>query len=210
MFGLHARDAVLSVAIVAGAGAAVAMEAAAEEPDPQVRTAAVGDISAADPIPMDAEALDVDQPGRRAGGPSRSPLSAAVAESAQLRAAIAEDAAEDAAKAAEAEAARAARAAERAAMWDRLADCESGNWDGSSTPIPGSRRWDYGLTFSHGDIYQGGVNFHPGTWDQYRDPSMPDHAGRATRAQQIAVAEQVLAEQGWGAWPVCSRKLGYR
>ena len=26
--------------------------------------------------------------------------------------------------------------------------------------------------------------------------------------QQIVVAERVLAKQGWGAWPACSRKLG--
>jgi hypothetical protein len=24
------------------------------------------------------------------------------------------------------------------------------------------------------------------------------------------VAERVLAKQGWGAWPACSRKLGLR
>lgn len=96
------------------------------------------------------------------------------------------------------------------ARWDRLADCESGDWDATGTPVPGSRRWDYGLTFSHGDIFEGGLNFHPATWDDFRDPDMPAHAGRASRAAQIAVAERVLAAQGWGAWPVCSRKLGYR
>jgi Tfp pilus assembly protein FimV len=30
------------------------------------------------------------------------------------------------------------------------------------------------------------------------------------RAQQIAVAEKVLAAQGWNAWPVCSKKAGAR
>lgn len=93
--------------------------------------------------------------------------------------------------------------------WDRLADCESGDWSGG-WPIEGSARWDYGVDFSHGDIYEGGLNFHPGTWDSYRDADMPSHAGRATRAQQIKVAKRVLAAQGWGAWPVCSRKLGLR
>ncbi len=96
-----------------------------------------------------------------------------------------------------------------AATWDRLADCESGDWH-NGQPLPGTRRWDYGLTFSHGDIFEGGVNFHPRTWDQYRDDDMPGHAGQATRAQQIAVSELVLRDQGWGAWPVCSRKLGLR
>lgn len=102
-----------------------------------------------------------------------------------------------------------AAATERGAIWDRLADCESGDWQ-NGQPIPGTRRWDYGLTFSHGDIFEGGVNFHPQTWDAYRDPGMPSHAGQATREQQIEIAEEVLADQGWAAWPVCSRKLGYR
>ncbi|MBV9922466.1 MAG: transglycosylase family protein, partial [Pseudonocardia sp.] len=33
-------------------------------------------------------------------------------------------------------------------------------------------------------------------------------AHRATREEQIVVAERVLAGQGWKAWPVCSRKAG--
>lgn len=94
-----------------------------------------------------------------------------------------------------------------ASVWDRLADCESGDWvDG--WPLPGTARWDYGLTFSHGDSFEGGLNFHPGTWDAFKDPGMADHAGNATRAQQILVGERVLAAQGWGAWPVCSEMLG--
>lgn len=95
-------------------------------------------------------------------------------------------------------------------VWDRIADCESGDWDADGQPIPGTARWDYGLAFDHGDIFEGGLNFHPGTWDAFRDPGMPDHAGHASRAQQIMVGERVLAEQGWGAWPVCGRKLGLR
>lgn len=94
-------------------------------------------------------------------------------------------------------------------VWDRLADCESGDWvDG--WPQPGTARWDYGLSFSHGDSFEGGLNFHPGTWDAFKDAGMADHAGNATRAQQIMVAERVLAAQGWGAWPVCSGMLGLR
>lgn len=94
--------------------------------------------------------------------------------------------------------------------WDTLADCESGDWDADSRPIPGTARWDYGLSFDHGDIYEGGLNFHPGTWDEFRDAGMADHAGEASRAEQIVVAERVLEAQGWGAWPVCSRKVGLR
>ncbi|MBW3619165.1 MAG: transglycosylase family protein [Actinobacteria bacterium] len=104
----------------------------------------------------------------------------------------------------------AARAAERAAVWDRLADCESGAWDRDRQPVPGTATWDYGLRPSEDGFFEGGLQFHPVTWDEFRDPDMPDHAGRASRAQQIAIAERVLEAQGWEAWPVCSRKLGYR
>jgi hypothetical protein len=32
----------------------------------------------------------------------------------------------------------------------------------------------------------------------------------ASREQQIAIGQKVLAEQGWRAWPACSRRLGLR
>ena len=32
----------------------------------------------------------------------------------------------------------------------------------------------------------------------------------ATAAEQLRIAEYVLARQGWAAWPVCSRKVGLR
>jgi hypothetical protein len=35
-------------------------------------------------------------------------------------------------------------------------------------------------------------------------------AYKASREEQIVVAERVLAEQGWNAWPSCSRKTGVR
>ena len=98
-------------------------------------------------------------------------------------------------------------------VWDRLADCESGDWvNGGESFIEGSARWDYGINFAHEgyEQFQGGLNFHPGTWDAYRDPDMPDHAGNADREQEIVVAERVLASQGWGAWPVCSEMIGLR
>ena len=91
--------------------------------------------------------------------------------------------------------------------WERLADCESGEWDRNGEPKPDSARWDYGLDFDHGDHFQGGLNFHPTTWDAYRDPDMPAHAGRATQVEEIVIAERVLDDQGWDAWPVCSEKM---
>ncbi len=33
-------------------------------------------------------------------------------------------------------------------------------------------------------------------------------ADQATKAEQIAVAERLLDDRGWGPWPACSRKLG--
>ena len=97
--------------------------------------------------------------------------------------------------------------------WDRLAECESGEWvNGGESFIEGSARWDYGINFVHEgyEQFQGGLNFHPGTWDAYRDPDMPDHAGNATREQEIIVGERVLADQGWQAWPRCSKMVGLR
>lgn len=94
--------------------------------------------------------------------------------------------------------------------WDRLADCESGEWDADGNPIAGSARWSHGLGAGEDGTFEGGLQFHPATWDGFRTPDLPGHAGDASRAQQIAVAEQVQAAQGWGAWPVCSRKIGLR
>ena len=75
--------------------------------------------------------------------------------------------------------------------WDRIAQCESGgNWRTAS-----------------GNGYYGGLQFSRSTWKAFGGPGMPH---RASRGQQIAVAERVLAKQGWRAWPVCSRKVGYR
>ncbi|GGX30260.1 transglycosylase family protein [Streptomyces noursei] len=76
--------------------------------------------------------------------------------------------------------------------WDRLAQCESGgNW-----------RIDTGNGFS------GGLQFGHSTWRSYGGGSYAARASRASREQQIRVAERVLARQGWGAWPACSASLG--
>lgn len=78
-------------------------------------------------------------------------------------------------------------------VWDRLARCESGgNWAASA------------------GLYEGGLQFHPSTWDANKPAGYPDAAYRASRAQQIHVAERVLAGQGWGAWPACASELGLR
>jgi hypothetical protein len=86
----------------------------------------------------------------------------------------------------------------RGAVWDALARCESrGRWD--------AVRW-IGDEFA----YRGGLQFDPRTWNAFRPTGYPALASDATREQQIAVAERVLARQGWGAWPACSLRLGLR
>ena len=73
--------------------------------------------------------------------------------------------------------------------WDSLAQCESGgNW---------------GINTGNG--FSGGLQFTPSTWAAFGGQGAPQDA---SREQQIAVAENVLQGQGWGAWPACSAKLG--
>ena len=79
-------------------------------------------------------------------------------------------------------------------VWDRVAQCESGgNW-GIST----------------GNGFQGGLQFTQSTWRSFGGTQFASTANRASREQQIVIAEKVLAGQGWNAWPVCSRKAGAR
>ena len=82
-----------------------------------------------------------------------------------------------------------ANAATDGSTWDALAQCESGgNWATNT-----------------GNGYSGGLQFSAGTWAGHGGTGS---ASDATREQQIAVAEQVQAAQGWGAWPSCAAQLG--
>lgn len=77
------------------------------------------------------------------------------------------------------------------AEWDTVARCESsGNW-----------------AINTGNGYHGGLQFAPGTWSGHGGGEFATYAHQATRDEQIAVAERVLATQGKGAWPVCGRGL---
>ena len=78
--------------------------------------------------------------------------------------------------------------------WDRLASCESGG------------RWH----IATGNGYYGGLQFSASTWRGFGGTRYASSAHRASRLQQIRIAERVRARQGWGAWPVCSRKVGLR
>ena len=85
--------------------------------------------------------------------------------------------------------ATAANATTSTSTWDALAQCESGgNWATNT-----------------GNGYTGGLQFSASTWSAYGGTGS---AADATREQQIAVAEQVQAAQGWGAWPSCAAELG--
>src|SRR6202048_535842 len=75
--------------------------------------------------------------------------------------------------------------------WDRVAACESGgNW-----------------AINTGNGYHGGLQFTQGTWASHGGTQYAPSAQLATREQQIAIAERVLASQGRGAWPVCGHGL---
>jgi hypothetical protein len=74
--------------------------------------------------------------------------------------------------------------------WAAIAACESGgNWSANT-----------------GNGFYGGLQFTEQTWLAYGGGQYAASANLATPAQQIAVAQRVLAAQGIGAWPVCGRR----
>ncbi|MFE1264785.1 transglycosylase family protein [Streptomyces albogriseolus] len=78
-----------------------------------------------------------------------------------------------------------------ASEWDAVAQCESGgNW-----------------SINTGNGYYGGLQFSASTWAAYGGTQYAATADQATKAQQIEIAEKVLAGQGKGAWPVCGTGL---
>jgi len=79
-------------------------------------------------------------------------------------------------------------------QWDTLARCEStGNW-----------------AINTGNGFYGGVQFDQNTWERQGGLRYAPRADLATREEQIAIAEVTRARQGWGAWPVCSGRIGSR
>ncbi|MFE1316015.1 transglycosylase family protein [Kitasatospora phosalacinea] len=76
--------------------------------------------------------------------------------------------------------------------WDKVAQCEStGDW-----------------SINTGNGFYGGLQFTSSTWAAYGGTAYAPQANQATKAQQIEIAEKVLADQGPGAWPVCSVQAG--
>ncbi len=73
------------------------------------------------------------------------------------------------------------------AVWDRLAQCESGNTNDLGAP------------------YYGYWQFSEATWLGLGQVGLPsDH----TREQQLVVAKRLQAMSGWSPWPGCARSLG--
>ncbi|WP_299563095.1 resuscitation-promoting factor [uncultured Mycolicibacterium sp.] len=77
-------------------------------------------------------------------------------------------------------------------LWEALAQCEAGgNW-----------------SINTGNGYYGGVQFDQNTWERNGGLRYAPRADLATKEEQIAIAEVTRARQGWGAWPVCSGRVG--
>ncbi|MEU6673682.1 transglycosylase family protein [Streptomyces sp. NPDC046925] len=76
--------------------------------------------------------------------------------------------------------------------WNKVAACEStSNW-----------------SINTGNGFYGGLQFKQSTWEAYGGTAYAPRADRASKDQQIAVAEKVLKAQGPRAWPVCSERAG--
>lgn len=73
--------------------------------------------------------------------------------------------------------------------WDAIAECESGgNWAADT-----------------GNGFYGGLQFKMETWSSHGGDGSP---ARASREEQIKIAENVAETQGLGAWPTCGSKAG--
>ncbi|WP_299167751.1 resuscitation-promoting factor [uncultured Arthrobacter sp.] len=78
--------------------------------------------------------------------------------------------------------------------WDALAECESGgNW-----------------SINTGNGYYGGLQFSASSWLGAGGGKYAPLPHQASRAEQIATAEVLKQNGGWGHWPSCSSKLGLR
>lgn len=79
-----------------------------------------------------------------------------------------------------------------AGTWDRVAMCETGGMWSADT---------------HNGFY-GGLAITQDTWSQYGGTAYAPRPDMATRAQQITVAENILADLGPDAWPGCDKGTG--
>ncbi|MFB7497879.1 transglycosylase family protein [Streptomyces sp. NPDC056161] len=76
--------------------------------------------------------------------------------------------------------------------WDRVAECESGgSWSANT-----------------GNAYFGGLQISQRDWDEYGGDTYAVTPDQASRQQQIAVAEKILADQGTTPWATCALLSG--
>ncbi|OKH97691.1 transglycosylase [Streptomyces sp. CB02923] len=80
------------------------------------------------------------------------------------------------------------------ATWDRVAQCESsGTWSANG-----------------GNGFYGGLQLTQEMWDRHGGPAYASRPDLASRSQQIAVAESILAARGPDAWPSCAVNAGLK
>jgi len=72
----------------------------------------------------------------------------------------------------------------RAKKWDKIAKCESG------------RRWH----INTGNGYYGGLQFSRATWRSVKGYHFASYPHKATRAEQITVANRLYAQRGFKPW----------
>ncbi|GAA2219906.1 transglycosylase family protein [Streptomyces nogalater] len=76
--------------------------------------------------------------------------------------------------------------------WDKVAECESGgSWSADN-----------------GSGYYGGLQISQEDWDKYGGGQYATSADQASRQQQIAVAEKILADRGTAPWATCALLSG--
>ncbi|MCX4762672.1 LysM peptidoglycan-binding domain-containing protein [Streptomyces sp. NBC_01275] len=77
-------------------------------------------------------------------------------------------------------------------VWDKVAQCETGgSWSADK-----------------GDGYFGGLHLSQDDWETYGGLDYASSPDLASRNQQIAVAQKLLADEGVGAWPTCGLTTG--
>jgi resuscitation-promoting factor RpfA len=77
-------------------------------------------------------------------------------------------------------------------VWDKVAQCETGgSWSADA-----------------GDGEFGGLNLTQEDWETYGGLAYADSPDLASRNQQIAVAQKLLAKEGVGAWGTCALTSG--
>ncbi|MDO5661409.1 MAG: transglycosylase family protein [Brachybacterium sp.] len=81
--------------------------------------------------------------------------------------------------------------AQAATGWDEVAQCESGG--------------DWSINTGNG--YYGGLQFSQSSWEAVDGTNYAPRADLASKDQQIAAGERLLAIQGPGAWPTCGTAL---